>query len=359
MTMLADSLLRAGGVAVAVVFLLVFAMRGGWRRRGDLLAVVACGAAYLVCSSPQRPCCSEAATLPLLMGAIAFPFAFWRLARVVLEEEARIPPGAWLGLALLLAGGIAAAADYAGLPSSWRMAAAGLNKLAAVGFVGAALHVAWRSWEGDLVEPRRRFRWLLVAYLGTYGLVILASEIYLLGDRPPAALDLLNAALIDLTLVATLAYLVQPRETAMEALFGPGPGEVASSAKEPSPVRAADEPLLARIGELMEQQKLYRDPELSVPGLAARIGVSEYVLRRLIHDRLGHRNFAAFVNQYRLEEVAARLREPDLSRRPILTLALEAGFGSIGPFNRAFRERYGLAPSAFRDRRIAGERTTA
>jgi len=43
-----------------------------------------------------------------------------------------------------------------------------------------------------------------------------------------------------------------------------------------------------------------------------------------------------------------RLSDPACDRRPILTLALEAGFGSIGPFNRAFRERHGVSPSEFR-----------
>jgi len=85
-----------------------------------------------------------------------------------------------------------------------------------------------------------------------------------------------------------------------------------------------------------------------VRSLAQRVGTPEYLLRRLIHERLGHRNFAAFVNERRLREVAERLADPRLARRPILTLALEAGFGSIGPFNRAFRERYGVTPTAYR-----------
>jgi AraC-like DNA-binding protein len=32
----------------------------------------------------------------------------------------------------------------------------------------------------------------------------------------------------------------------------------------------------------------------------------------------------------------------------VLTLALEAGYGSIGPFNRAFRDAYGVTPTEFR-----------
>jgi len=32
----------------------------------------------------------------------------------------------------------------------------------------------------------------------------------------------------------------------------------------------------------------------------------------------------------------------------VLTIALEAGYGSIGPFNRAFRERFGMTPTEYR-----------
>lgn len=363
MTLPLDVLLRTAGVAIGLVFVLVVALRGGWRQRGDLLAVVGCGVAYLVCSAPDRPCCSSPATLPLLLGAIGFPFAFWRLARVVLEDDPRVPPAAWAGLAVLLASGLVAAADHLQAPPGWRAGAGALNKVAAFAFVGAALHAAWRSWSGDLVAPRRKLRWVLVGYLGAYGLVIMAGEIYLLGDRPPAWLDLLNAAVIDLTLLVTLLYLIQPRPAAMETLFSPATVQRPAppiSASIPVPqVDAGDEPLRSRLHELMAGQKLYRDPDLSVWSLATRAGVPEYVLRRLIHERLGHRHFAAYVNDHRLREVAERLVDPQLARRPILTLALEAGFGSIGPFNRAFRERYGVTPSEYRAGAPDGDKAAA
>jgi AraC-like DNA-binding protein len=32
----------------------------------------------------------------------------------------------------------------------------------------------------------------------------------------------------------------------------------------------------------------------------------------------------------------------------VLTIALEVGYGSIGPFNRAFKERFGVTPTAYR-----------
>ena len=93
---------------------------------------------------------------------------------------------------------------------------------------------------------------------------------------------------------------------------------------------------------------VYRDPELSLASLAQRAGLPEHRLRELIHRELGYRNFPAFVNEHRLQEVERKLADPAFDRRPILTLALEAGFGSIGPFNRAFRERYAMTPTEFR-----------
>ena len=43
--------------------------------------------------------------------------------------------------------------------------------------------------------------------------------------------------------------------------------------------------------------------------------------------------------------VSARLAAEEL---PILTIALEAGYGSIGPFNRAFKQRMGMTPTEYR-----------
>jgi AraC-like DNA-binding protein len=46
--------------------------------------------------------------------------------------------------------------------------------------------------------------------------------------------------------------------------------------------------------------------------------------------------------------VKAALTDPSQRDVPILTIALDAGFGSLGPFNRAFREAEGCTPSSYR-----------
>lgn len=352
---LIEPFLRGAGIAMVVLLFLVIAARGGWRLRADLLLMLSCVAAYLVCASPVLRCSAEPGALPLVLAALAFPFVFWRLASVVLEDDRRIPWLAWTGAAAMVTFGLLAALDYLPAPPHWRPVFGGLNKLVAIGFLGSAGARAWRSREGDLIDVRRRLRWVVVGALGVYSLAVIMVEIYLQRAAPPPWLDLLNITLIDLTLLANAVLLLDMRPQAQEALFKPA--AVSGKAPEAEPLPAAmvdaDAVLINRLAVLMRDQHLYRDPELSVRSLASALEVPEYVLRRLILARLGHRHFATFVNDYRLQEVTARMADPALNRRPILTLALEAGFGSIGPFNRFFRERHGMTPSEFRERCLA------
>jgi len=76
----------------------------------------------------------------------------------------------------------------------------------------------------------------------------------------------------------------------------------------------------------MEDDRAYRDEGLSVESLADRFGVPEFRLRRLINQRLGHRNFTDFVDLYRLEEAERALSDPAQARAPVLTIARDAGW---------------------------------
>jgi AraC-like DNA-binding protein len=102
----------------------------------------------------------------------------------------------------------------------------------------------------------------------------------------------------------------------------------------------------------MLAERPYRTEGLTIAALAAQLGEQEYRLRRLINGELGFRNFTAFLNSYRLAEVREALADPDQREVPILTIALDAGFGSLGPFNRAFREAEAMTPTAYRAARL-------
>lgn len=119
-------------------------------------------------------------------------------------------------------------------------------------------------------------------------------------------------------------------------------------ASDPAEDRLADS-----LQHAMAVEHAYRSEDLSIASLAARLSVPEYRLRRVINQRLGHRNFNAFVNGFRLAETMSALADPSKRGVPVLTIALTAGFQSIGPFNRAFKAATGLTPTEFRRQKLA------
>ena len=98
----------------------------------------------------------------------------------------------------------------------------------------------------------------------------------------------------------------------------------------------------------MEEEKVYCEHGLTIGALATMLGEKEYRLRRIINGESGYRNFNDFLNHYRVGEAANRLVAPDSRRLPVLTIALDVGYSSIGPFNRAFKQKLGMTPTEYR-----------
>ena len=90
------------------------------------------------------------------------------------------------------------------------------------------------------------------------------------------------------------------------------------------------------------------DPDLEVAAIAMRHRITPRYVHKLFETDAT--TFSAFVLQQRLARVHRMLRDPRFAGRSIGTLALEAGFGDLSYFNRAFRRRYGATPSDVRRR---------
>ncbi len=102
------------------------------------------------------------------------------------------------------------------------------------------------------------------------------------------------------------------------------------------------------VRDQLERDALYLDPDLKVASLARRLREPDYRISRAITAGLGERNFNRFINRYRIDHAKARLRDPSCRETSILEIALDSGFASIGPFNRAFKESEGVTPRAYR-----------
>jgi AraC family transcriptional regulator len=92
------------------------------------------------------------------------------------------------------------------------------------------------------------------------------------------------------------------------------------------------------------ESRLGENPKLD--DIAEETGLSRFYISRLFADEKGV-TFSAYVRGRRLSEAAKEL----LAGAPdILSVALGAGYGSHEAFTRAFREHFGLAPEALRQR---------
>lgn len=110
----------------------------------------------------------------------------------------------------------------------------------------------------------------------------------------------------------------------------------------------SDPLMAAKLSQLMQTQQVYLDPELKVSTLAQQLQEQEYKVTALITGALGYRNFNHMVNYYRIEHAKKLLTAAESADTSILAIAMDCGFSSIGPFNRAFKELAGSTPSEFR-----------
>ncbi|MCZ8208056.1 MAG: helix-turn-helix domain-containing protein [Aquidulcibacter sp.] len=212
-------------------------------------------------------------------------------------------------------------------------------------------HVLWVMGNGigdDLLESRRRMRFP----------VIVAAAIYVfwltLDDRgAPEGLTTFSviqaAILVALSLGNALLFV------------GAGPLVWVKDATpksehlvpKPAEVDPLDKLLAARLTRAMDQDEVWKQEGISIAVLARMLDVPEYRLRRLINERLGHRNFADFINSCRVTAAKAVLSNPEFATKAVSELAWELGFASLGPFNRAFKDNTGLSPTAWRLKHLA------
>lgn len=114
------------------------------------------------------------------------------------------------------------------------------------------------------------------------------------------------------------------------------------------PRRADSDPaLVQQIVELMERQRLFLNPELTLSDLAQKTNLSPNTVSHCLNTGLGQ-SFNDFVNAYRVAEVKRRLADPDAERFTLLGIAYESGFNSKTTFNRIFKEATGLSPKEYK-----------
>ena len=293
-------------------------------------------AAYALTSAAGFEAIAGAWSVPLLALSAGNNVVFWAFSAALFKDGFQLRwwhPALWLTMVT---------AGFAMCMAPTPLLGLALTVSSLV-FAGLVMAQAIASWRIDLVERRRRLRLFVVVASSLYIAVTALSQLAGVQHSAPAQGSLVGAA--GLLLIASVVALSLVR-VSHESLF---PSLAAAPVAPPvAIVTDPDQPLLAALARLMTAERVYRQDGLAIATLAAQVGVPEYKLRRLINRALGFRNFNSFVNSYRIAEAKAALGDAKQAEVPVLTIALDAGFSSLGPFNRAFKAETGLTPSEFR-----------
>jgi AraC-like DNA-binding protein len=109
-----------------------------------------------------------------------------------------------------------------------------------------------------------------------------------------------------------------------------------------------DEPIRARIRRKLEQAfagDLHLDNRITLRGLCLHIRENPHYVSQVINQDLGT-SFYDLINRQRIESAKAALEA--FPEKPVLDVAMEAGFNSKSTFNTAFRQHAGTTPTQFR-----------
>lgn len=105
----------------------------------------------------------------------------------------------------------------------------------------------------------------------------------------------------------------------------------------------------ARLEEVMKNEKPFLNPELTLQALADLIQVQPHHVSQVINQEF-QKSYADYINGFRLEEAAEKLKNPKYNQLKISSLAYDSGFNSQPTFNTLFKKVYKETPSQYRKR---------
>jgi AraC-like DNA-binding protein len=341
-----DIALRGATVALLLVLAASLFRGFGTVLAGRLAAAFALGsAAHAISYSIGATSSVSIGHAPLIALSTGNVVVFWLFTRALFDDAFKLR-----GWHLLVWAPVVA---FSFVNCMWIAPVGGVRismiaiNLLALGFIALAVIQAVASWSADLVEGRRRVRVFIVAAAALYGGMNAVLQILLPGGAAAEVATTVNSAVLA-GVVAAICYAMMRVDGA--DLFPTAP-EVAPAvfvAAQSAAEDANDQKLIDALMRLMGDERIYRHDNITIGTLATKLGIPEYRLRRLINRRLGYRNFNVFLNNHRIEEAKAALSDPSQAEVPVITIAMDAGFQSLGPFNRAFKAITGVTPTEYR-----------
>ncbi|NOT42013.1 MAG: AraC family transcriptional regulator [Alphaproteobacteria bacterium] len=294
--------------------------------------------AYVVNSSPELREMPGLYGGPVLLLSLGGAGYFWLFVITLFQDRPTSLPLFVPAALLTMVGFVGIATDPPVRNGVWIA-----HNVIELAFALHALYVIYDSWRGDLVEARRRLRG---PFLGIVTLYVMIMSFIEIGESVGIQAwwySLVGGGIMASFCLAGSFVFLEIRTAIFGRAEPAGPAPLDAPSIDP-----ADRITLEKLSQAMDKGAAWKDENLTIGTLAEKVGVPEHRLRRLINDNLGHRNFAAFVNTRRIEAAKQMLADPAQSRTTVAAVAFDLGFGSLGPFNRAFKEATGKTPTQWR-----------
>ncbi len=345
-----DNLFRYWAVGLFILIGVICLRDYGWRLAAVLGAFSSFGAAgYLFGSQPQDYIPFGAGYHFIWPFAALGPVFIWLFSLSQFEDGFRLRKIHYIVTFLYCLfylsemTGCWSGPDVCGDTSDAGMAAVRLSLLAHMVFV------AWQGRADDLLEVRRRFRTLYIILVTGFTGTVTTIETWFRDLAVYRELYVFQAAAFTVLGMILILHIAKA-DRGVILVNGNSAGRKPTS--KPAPVDATERHDLDQIITAVGENKLYLESGLTIAVLSEKISLPEHRLRRLINQHLGYRNFADFLNHYRVADAKTQLADIEKRNQQILTIAMDLGYGSLGPFNRAFKERTGLTPSEYRKKSL-------
>lgn len=106
-----------------------------------------------------------------------------------------------------------------------------------------------------------------------------------------------------------------------------------------------------KLTELMVDEKLFLEPNLSLADVAIKLQIPQRNLSELIREKSG-KNFNKFINHYRIEEAKKLLLDTSNNHLNMLGIAFDSGFSSKATFYSVFKKHTLQTPTSFKNNKL-------
>lgn len=104
--------------------------------------------------------------------------------------------------------------------------------------------------------------------------------------------------------------------------------------------------LYSKLCQVIIENELYLDPDLSLRSVADRLSTNTKYLSQVVNRQAGV-NFQQFINKYRVDKVKEKLNKKEFQNLTLYGVALKCGFKNKSTFYKVFKDITGETPRSY------------